>query len=72
MSKTPHIWMEARCGSVTGGGSDNWEMPDYCYQTADGGFFVSVVKARKHFLKCRWSIIDDHWWCPVCTKILKG
>ena len=71
--KTPPVWMEARCGSVTGGGGNNWFLPDQCHQTAiDGGFFSPIAVARTHFIKCGWRIIDNEWWCPVCAKILNS
>lgn len=71
--KTPGIWMETRCGSVASVTSENWEKPKNCHETAfDGGFFSSISRARMHFEKQGWRIIDDEWWCPVCAKILQS
>lgn len=71
--RTPAIWMEARCGSVASVTSPNWQMPSGCHETAlDGGFFSSVVRARKHFLAQGWKIIDEEWWCPVCAAKLEN
>lgn len=69
---TPSIWMEARCGSVASVTSPNWVMPEDCHQTAmEGGFFSSITRARVHFQKHGWKIIDGEWWCPVCAAILE-
>lgn len=68
---TSHIWMEARCGSVAGVTSENWQKPRKCHETAEeGGFFKEVRRARRHFLRQGWKIIDDEWWCPVCAKAI--
>jgi hypothetical protein len=73
VSRTPGIWMETRCGSVASVTSPNWTMPTACHQTAyEGGFFSDIRRARKHFEKQGWKVIDDEWWCPVCAKILQG
>lgn len=72
MTKTPAIWMEARCGSVASITSPNWVMPEACHQTSDdGGFFTNMRAARKHFLSCEWEIIDGEWWCPFCAAQMK-
>ena len=72
MTRMPSVWVEGRCGSVTGGGGANWQMPEACHQTArEGGFFSSMVKVRKHHERQGWRIIDGEWWCPVCVKLLK-
>lgn len=72
MVKTPSIWMEARCGTVASVTSENWGIPDGCHETAmDGGFFSSIPRARKHFLRQGWGIAHGEWWCPVCYKLLR-
>lgn len=70
---TPAIWMETRCGSVASVTSPNWQKPKHCHETAnEGGFFSDIRSARRHFLACRWKIIDGEWWCPVCARALEA
>lgn len=67
--------MEARCGTVASNTSENWQAMtmDHCHQTArDGGFFSDIRRARRHFEKQGWRIIEDEWWCPCCVKTLTG
>ena len=71
MSGTPPVWMEARCESVCSNNGDNWMQPEHCWDTAEGGFFDSIGKARKHFKAAKWEIVNDGWWCPVCAKLRK-
>jgi hypothetical protein len=71
-SMTPSVWMEARCGSVSGFRSDNWHKPENCQETAEGGFFSTITGARVHTLSQGWTISDGEWWCPACTRKLRG
>lgn len=73
MTATPAFWMEARCASVASATSPNWQKPGGCHETAlDGGFFSDVRRARRHFLRQGWEIIDGEWWCPVCARTLSS
>lgn len=68
---TPLIWMETRCATVSSVTSPNWTKPKNCHETArECGFFKDMRSARKHFLSIGWTIRDDDWWCPVCSRIL--
>lgn len=73
--KTPSIWMEARCATVASITSENWVAMavEDCHQTVlDGGFFSDVRRARRHFERQGWKVIDGEWWCPCCAAKLAG